>query len=92
MLEASERFLSPPQIARMLRTSPDKILLAIREGRLKAINLADSESRPRWKIAPADLQRWLDSRANVRQGKDKPEPQSKSRNRVAIPKPSKSYF
>jgi hypothetical protein len=89
MFNSSDRFLSPPQIARMLRTSPDKVLLAIREGRLKAINLSGKGSRPRWKVAPADLQRWLDSRANVKQAKAAVE---KTGSRRAIPKPSKSYF
>lgn len=92
MFDASDRFLSPPQVARMLRTGAEKILAAIRDGQLKAVNLANTGSRPRWKIAPADLQRWLDSRANVNQSKNRPDSTGKKAERVAIPKPSKSYF
>ncbi len=78
-----DRFLSPPQVGRILRTGADKVLIFIARGELKATNVSLSE-RPRWKIAPADLQRFLDARSNQR-------PARPQRTRRAIPKPGKQY-
>ncbi len=58
-----ERFLSPPQVGRILRCGADQVLQFIRAGELKATNLSLSD-RPRWKIAPSDLQAFLDRRSN----------------------------
>jgi hypothetical protein len=58
-----EQFYSPPRVAKILQTDPHKVLDWINSGELKAVNLSD-RTRPRWKISPDDLQRFLDSRSN----------------------------
>ena len=48
--------LTPPELARRWRTSPDKILGFIGNGQLRAFNVAASPSgRPRWRIALVDV-------------------------------------
>lgn len=49
--------LTPPDIAKAWGVSPDKVLAWIRNGELKAINVATKVglSRPRYKIDPKDL-------------------------------------
>jgi hypothetical protein len=80
----SEKFLSPPQVARLLRVAPDHVLTLIRSGRLKASNLSLGGDRPRWKVNPADLQSFLDGASN--QVPPKPD------RRRSIPKPLKQYI
>lgn len=60
----SDQFLTPPQIARLLRVGVDHVHTFIRSGELKAVNLSRS-SRPRWKISPENFQRFLDARSNT---------------------------
>jgi len=83
MIATNERWLTPPAIARQLGVTNDKVLSWIRSGRLKAVNLSDGD-RPRWKISPADLQVFLDTRSN--QVSTKP-----PRTRREIPKPTKIW-
>jgi excisionase family DNA binding protein len=53
------------EIATRLRLSkPDTILAAIHAGGLAAVNVSGGV-RPTWRVAEADLQRWLDSRRAV---------------------------
>ena len=63
-----DRLLTPPKVAQILGTGADQVLAWIRLGELKASNLSLSD-RPRWKIAPADLQRFLDDRSNKKRAK-----------------------
>jgi len=50
------RFLTPPQVARRLAVSPDKVIGWIRAGELRAVHVVRSlGGRPRWRIDPADL-------------------------------------
>lgn len=52
----SDRYLTPPQLARRLGVSPDKVVGWIRRGELRAVNVADRPTgRPRWRINPADV-------------------------------------
>ena len=45
---------SPPELAKLYRVKPDKILALIRAGELRAVDLRSPDStRPRWRI-PAD--------------------------------------
>ena len=83
-MTSDERFLSPPQVGRILKTGSDKVLQFIATGELKASNVSLS-GRPRWKINPADFQRFLDARSNQAKAK------SGTRTRREIPKPSKQY-
>lgn len=55
--------LTPPQIARRLRVKPEKVVGWIRQGELRAINVAHRGSRrPRFRIEQADLDNFLTSR------------------------------
>lgn len=77
-------FLSPPQVARILRTGSDQVLKFIDLGELKATNLS-LHNRPRWKINPADLQAFLDKRSNQADVKPK-------RVRAEFVKPVRKFF
>lgn len=81
----NNRFLSPPQVARILRTSADQVHRFIESGELKAINLSLAD-RPRWKIDPNDLQAFLDRRSN--QVATKPEQKRKTE----FVKPARVFF
>jgi len=54
--------LTPPQVARRLQCTPEKVLRWIRTGSLRAVNLGDGPKRPRFRIDPAELDRFLVSR------------------------------
>jgi excisionase family DNA binding protein len=49
--------LTPPQLARQLGVSPDKIVGWIRSGELRAVNIAaNPKGRPRYIIDPKDVE------------------------------------
>lgn len=78
--EATERkYKSPPTIASELGVSPDKVLGWIRAGELRAVDLASRRGgRPRYRVAQADLDRFLLSRSAT------PKPKTpRARRRVA---------
>jgi excisionase family DNA binding protein len=55
-MPADRQKLTPPQLARRLGVSPDKILAWIRSGELRALNAATNRGgRPRWLIDEADV-------------------------------------
>jgi len=78
------RFLTPPQAARMIGVSAEKIAHFIHLGELVAVNLSMG-NRPRWRIAPEALQAFLKSRSNHQ----KPTPKPKRRS--PLPTPAKEY-
>ena len=80
-----ERFLTPPQIAKLLGVSVDKVAAFIERGELKAVNTSLGRSRPRWKVEPEAFRRFCDSRSN------QPKPATKTRKRSSIPKPGREY-
>jgi hypothetical protein len=49
------RYLSPPQIAEQYGVDPNKVIGWIRAGELRAVNVGNGASRPRYRISPADL-------------------------------------
>lgn len=56
--------LTPPEVARLLRIKPAKVLGWISRGELPATNVADSLAmRPRWRIQEADIAAFLTRRA-----------------------------
>jgi len=57
-----ERYLTPPMIANQLRVSPEKVLAWIRKAELRAINVSDGNRRPRYRVAPEDLEAFLERR------------------------------
>lgn len=74
--------LTPPQVATQLGCAVDTVLRFIHSGALRASNLGQS-IRPRWRIARADLEAFLDARSNQK-------PPSPQRRRT-IPRPTKEY-
>jgi excisionase family DNA binding protein len=59
------RRLTPPELARQLGVSADKILGWIRDGSLRAVNVATTTSgRPRWVIDLADLAAFEETRVS----------------------------
>jgi hypothetical protein len=79
-----ERFLTPPQIAKLLGVGVDKVAAFIERGELIAVNTSLA-SKPRWKIEPESLRRFLTSRSNA------PKTAPKTRKRSDIPKPTREY-
>jgi excisionase family DNA binding protein len=55
-------YLTPPEIVRLLRVSPEKVLGWIRRGELTAVNLGNSALRPRFRISPEHLDAFLKAR------------------------------
>jgi excisionase family DNA binding protein len=53
--------LDPPDVASLLKCSPDTVRDWIRSGQLRASNVA-SGNRPRWKIQRSDLETFLQTR------------------------------
>jgi excisionase family DNA binding protein len=52
VLPLSDAPLTPPEVARRLRVSADKVRSWIMRGELRAVNVADRVGgRPRWRIA-----------------------------------------
>lgn len=57
------KWVTPPEIAKQLGIDPEKVLTWIRQGELSAVNVAQSPlGRPRWRIDPKDLEKFLDRR------------------------------
>jgi excisionase family DNA binding protein len=55
--------MTPPQVARLLGVSDDKIRHWIRTGELKATDVVLRRlSRPRWRVAQADLDAFIQAR------------------------------
>lgn len=58
MDEPIEPFLTPPEVAKILRVSHEKILGWIRNGCLKAINVSNG-FRPRYRVSREDLDNFI---------------------------------
>ena len=57
-------YMTPPTVARLLGVAHDKVLQWITSGELRAVNLAArSGGRPRYHVAQADLESFLQTRA-----------------------------
>jgi len=55
-MQVTSPYLSPPQVAKRLAVDPSKILVWIKRGELRAVNVATHTGRrPRYRISPADL-------------------------------------
>ena len=57
------RFLTPPQVAKILGVSADHVVKFIGRNELRAVNTSLSP-RPRWKVDPAELQAFILRRSN----------------------------
>ncbi len=52
-MPATKRNMTPPEVARMLGVSSAKVILWIRQGELRALNLANRGCiRPRYSVSP----------------------------------------
>jgi excisionase family DNA binding protein len=54
-------FLTPPEVARLLRVSPEKVYGWIRRGELRAVNVGNC-SRPRYRVSRDNLEAFLAAR------------------------------
>jgi hypothetical protein len=57
----ADYFLTPPEIARRLHVSPEKVLGWIRRAELTAINVS-SASRPQYRVSPKAFESFIRSR------------------------------
>jgi excisionase family DNA binding protein len=44
-------YLTPPEVAKRLRVSPERVIAWIRSGRLAAVNVGSGPKRPRYRVA-----------------------------------------
>jgi len=69
-VNATNRWLSPPQVAEQLGIDPGKVIAWIRAGQLAAVNVAENVGgRPRYRIAPEALESFLAGRSTTPQPK-----------------------
>jgi len=62
----SQRFFSPPAVAKLVGVSSDHVLALIHLGEIKASNVTlPGAKRPRYKVAEADLEAFLAKRAST---------------------------
>jgi hypothetical protein len=60
------RWLSPPQVGRIVGVTPEKVIALIRNGEMRGINVASRGSRrPRYRVTPEDLTAWARGREVV---------------------------
>ncbi len=52
---SGRRYLTPPAVAELLGVDVHKVLIWIKCGQLRAVNVGDGPQRPRFRISPADL-------------------------------------
>jgi excisionase family DNA binding protein len=62
MTPSPEPYLTPPEIAKLLRVSPEKVLGWIRRAELRAVNVGNG-TRPRYRVS----REWLDAFLQVRE-------------------------
>jgi excisionase family DNA binding protein len=61
------RPMTVPEVAKLLRVSPDKVLSWIRSGRLRGYNIAERENgRPKYRVNRDDLDAFANRRSVVR--------------------------
>ena len=53
--------LTPPQVAKRLAVKSDKVRAWIRSGKLRALDVSEGAKRPRFRVAPDDLDDFLRS-------------------------------
>jgi excisionase family DNA binding protein len=59
--ESRERYLTPPEVAKILRVTPEKILGWIRRAELRAVNVGNG-MRPRYRVSREFLDAFLEAR------------------------------
>lgn len=63
MSPPAPRWLCTREIAQQLVVKPERVIAWIRAGQLRAVNVGDGLVKPRFRIAPADLENFLAARA-----------------------------
>lgn len=65
-LATEEPWLTPPQLAKKFAVGVEKVLAWIRNGELRAVNVAQTTGgRPRWRISPAALEAFIRRRESA---------------------------
>ena len=60
------KYLTPPEVARLLRVDGMKVLEWIRRGEIVAVNVAArGATRPRWRVAQSALEAFLQARTAI---------------------------
>lgn len=81
--KSDRQFQTVPQVAEMLGVGANKVLAWIHSGDIIATDLSQSQnSRPRWHIATAEVERFIASRRSVPAVKTAPKRRTKSRSDV----------
>jgi excisionase family DNA binding protein len=81
----SSEFLTVPEVAKLLRVRPDKVLTWVRSGKLKGFNVAEKEnSQPRYRVSREALGDFIHRRTEYPQAST----QKYLKNNFEIPKPS----
>ena len=63
MSPPAPRWLCAREIAQQLAVKPERVIAWIRAGQLRAVNVGDGLVKPRFRIAPSDLENFLAARA-----------------------------
>ncbi len=67
VVQAGERPLTVPEVAKFLRVRPNKVLSWIRSGRLRGYNITERENgRPKYRVNPSDLNDFVSRRCPTR--------------------------
>ncbi len=74
MIDKDCRFLTPPQVAKILGVSKEHVVKYIDTGELQAMNTSLGD-RPRWKVNPIDLESFVKSRMNVNSNQERKDKQ-----------------
>ena len=69
-------YLTPPQVARILHTTPERVIRWIRDGSLTTTNMSRGQ-RPRYRITRANLASYLE------RGPERPQPRTRRRGATA---------
>ena len=73
----SPHYLTPPELAKLWRVSPEKIITMIRGGQLAAVNLAAAgSSRPRFRISRDAIRNFEQGQAAIPRATPGPRRQS----------------
>ena len=62
-MENVKRFLTPPQIGKILGVSKEHVVKFINRGELRAVNTS-LKDRPRWKVSQENFDAFMKSRSN----------------------------
>jgi excisionase family DNA binding protein len=60
-VSGTQPFLTPPEVAKQLRVTPQKVITWIRRGELGAVNVSD-RVRPRYRVNRVSLNKFLERR------------------------------